>query len=95
MKAVEEYITKKTWRVHENANRIPSIGGLKKIEVICFTETTSFPLLTLTYSKKTGDFVLVIERRFIAQKSTLQALIEALEKVKEVMQNNGMEQIER
>ncbi len=29
MKVVEEYITKKTWRVHENANRIPSIGGLK------------------------------------------------------------------
>jgi len=29
VKAVEEYITKKTWRVHENANRIPSIGGLK------------------------------------------------------------------
>ena len=62
---------------------------LKKIEVICFTETTSFPLLTLTYSKKTGDFVLVIERRFIAQKSTLQALIEALEKVKEVIKGNA------
>jgi len=29
VRAVEEYITKKTWRVHENANRIPSIGGLK------------------------------------------------------------------
>ena len=63
--------------------------GLKKIEVICFTETTSFPLLTLTYSKKTGDFVLTIERRFIAQQSTLQALIEALESVREVMKENG------
>jgi len=61
---------------------------LKKIEVICFTETTSFPLLTLTYSKKTGDFVLVIERRFIAQKSTLQALTEALEKVREVIEDD-------
>jgi len=58
---------------------------LKKIEVICFTETTSFPLLTLTYSKKTGDFVLVIERRFIAHRSILKALIEALEKVREVI----------
>ena len=59
--------------------------------MICFTETTSFPLLTLTYSKKTGDFVLVIERRFIAQKSTLQALTEALEEVKEMMENGEVE----
>ena len=59
---------------------------LKKIEVICFTENASFPLLTLTYSKRTGDFVLAIERRFIAQKSTLQALTEALEEVKEMME---------
>jgi len=51
--------------------------GLKKNEVICFTEITSFPLLTLTYSKKTGDFVLVIERRFIAHYSILKALTEA------------------
>ncbi|UYL64926.1 MAG: hypothetical protein EJNHJLOP_00037 [Methanophagales virus PBV082] len=29
MRVVEEYINKKTWRIHENANRIPSIGGLK------------------------------------------------------------------
>jgi len=63
--------------------------GLKKIEVICFTETTSFPLLTLTYSKKTGDFVLVIERRFIAHRSILKALIEALEKVREVIAKSG------
>ena len=62
---------------------------LKKIEVICFTETTSFPLLTLTYSKKTGDFVLVIERRFIAHRSILKALIEALEKVREVIAKSG------
>ena len=26
---VEEYIEKRTWRINENANRIPSIGGLK------------------------------------------------------------------
>ena len=61
---------------------------LKKIEVICFTETTSFPLLTLTYSKKTGDFVLVIERRFIAHRSTLKALIEALEEMREVIESD-------
>jgi len=68
---------------------------LKKIEVICFTANTSFPLLTLTYNKCTKHFVLAIERRFVTQKSTLQALIEALEKVKEVMQSGEMERIER
>ena len=61
---------------------------VRTYEVICSTSNTSFPLLTLTYSKKTGDFVLVIERRFIAQKSTLQALIEALEKVREVIKSD-------
>jgi len=55
------------------------------VEVICFTANTSFPLLTLTYNKCTKHFVLVIERRFVTQKSTLQALTEALEKVKEVI----------
>jgi len=59
--------------------------SLTEIEVLYLTETTSFPLLTLTYSKNTGDFVLTIERRFIAQKSILQALTEAIEKVKEVI----------
>ena len=29
MKVVDEYVSKKTWRINENANRIPSIGGLK------------------------------------------------------------------
>ena len=69
--------------------------GLMKVQVICFTANTSFPLITLSYNKCTKHFVLAIERRFVTQKSTLQALTEALEKVKEVMQNNGMGQIER
>ncbi len=69
--------------------------GLMKVQVICFTANTSFPLLTLSYNKCTKHFVLAIERRFVTQKSTLQALTEALEKVKEVMQSGEMEQIER
>ena len=69
--------------------------GLMRVEVICFTANTSFPLLTLSYNKCTKHFVLAIERRFVTQKSTLQALTEALEKVKEVMQSGEMEQIER
>ena len=66
-----------------------------RVEVICLTARTSFPLLTLTYNKLTDNFVLTIERKFITQQSTLKALIEALESVKEVMENGGMEQIER
>ena len=69
--------------------------GLMKVEVICFTANTSFPLITLKYNRCTKHFVLAIERRFVTQKSTLQALTEALEKVKEVMQSGEMEQIER
>ena len=61
---------------------------VRTYEVICSTSNTSFPLLTLTYSKKTGDFVLVIERRFIAHRSILKALIEALEKVREVIKSD-------
>ena len=57
-------------------------------EVICSTSNTSFPLLTLTYNKCTKHFVLAIERRFVTQKSTLQALTEALEKAKEVVEND-------
>ena len=68
---------------------------LMRVEVICFTAKTSFPLLTLTYNKLTDNFVLTIERKFITQHSTLKALIEALESVKEVMENGGMGQIER
>ena len=68
---------------------------LVRVEVICLTAKTSFPLLTLTYNKHTDNFILTIERKFITQHSTLKALIEALEKVREVMQNNGMGQIER
>jgi len=56
-----------------------------RVEVICFTANTSFPLLTLSYNKCTKHFVLAIERRFVTRKSTLQALTEALEKVKEVI----------
>jgi len=63
--------------------------GLMRVEVICFTVNTSFPLITLTYNKCTKHFVLAIERRFVTQKSTLQALTEALEKVKEVVRNGG------
>jgi len=69
--------------------------GLMKVQVICLTANTTFPLLTLSYNKCTKHFVLAIERRFVTQKSTLQALTEALEKVKEVMKNGEMEQIER
>ena len=68
---------------------------LMRVEVICLTAKTSFPLLTLTYNKLTDNFVLTIERKFITQHSTLKALIEALESVKEVMENGGMGQIER
>jgi len=63
--------------------------GLMRVEVICFTANTSFPLLTFTYNKCTKQFVLAIERRFVTQKSTLQALTEALEKVKEVIMYEG------
>jgi len=62
---------------------------LVRVEVICLTVNTSFPLLTLTYNKYTKQFVLTIERRFVTQKSTLQALTEALEKVKEVIMYEG------
>ena len=58
---------------------------LMRVEVICFTAKTSFPLLTLTYNKLTDNFVLTIERKFITQHSTLKALIEALEEVREVI----------
>jgi len=68
---------------------------LVRVEVICLTARTSFPLLSLTYNRHTDNFILTVERKFITQQSTLKALIEALESVKEVMQNNGMEQIER
>ena len=61
---------------------------LVRVEVICFTANTSFPLITLSYNKYTKHFVLAIERRFVTQKSTLQALIEVLEKVKEVMKDD-------
>jgi len=64
-------------------------------EVICLTARTSFPLLSLTYNRHTDNFILTVERKFITQQSTLKALIEALESVKEVMENGGMEQIER
>ena len=63
--------------------------GLMKVEVICLTANTSFPLLTLSYNKCTKHFVLAIERRFVTQKSTLQALTEALESVKEVIAHEG------
>ena len=58
---------------------------LMRVEVICLTAKTSFPLLTLTYNKLTDNFVLTIERKFITQHSTLKALIEALEEVREVI----------
>ena len=60
-----------------------------RIEITHRTANTSFPLLTLTYNKYTKQFVLAIERRFVTQKSTLQALTEALEKVKEVIMYEG------
>jgi len=63
--------------------------GLMRVEVICFTANTSFPLLTLSYNKCTKHFVLAIERRFVTQKLTLQALTEALEKAKEVIERNA------
>jgi len=62
---------------------------LVRVEVICFTANTSFPLLTLSYNKLTDNFVLTIERKFITQHSTLKALIEAIESVREVMKENG------
>ena len=58
-------------------------------EMICFTSNTSFPLLTLTYNMCRHEFLLTIECKFITQQSILKALIEALEKVKEVMKENG------
>jgi len=57
--------------------------------VICLTANTSFPLLSLSYNKCTKHFVLAIERRFVTQKSTLRALTEALESVKEVIAHEG------
>ena len=61
---------------------------LMRVEVICFTAKTSFPLLSLTYNKLTDNFVLTIERKFITQHSTLKALIEALRGVEEVVRND-------
>jgi len=61
---------------------------LMRVEVICFTAKTSFPLLTLTYNKLTDNFILTIERKFITQHSTLKALIEALRSVEEVVRND-------
>ena len=48
-------------------------------------------LLTLTYNKHLDMFLLTVEHATIASRRTLQALIEALEKVKEVMQSGEME----
>jgi len=62
---------------------------LVRVEVICFTARTSFSLLSLTYNRHTDNFILTVERKFITQHSTLKALIEALENVREVMKENG------
>jgi len=62
---------------------------LVRVEVICLTARISFPLLSLTYNRHTDNFVLTIERKFITQHSTLKALIEAIESVREVMKENG------
>jgi len=48
-----------------------------------------FSSISLTYNKHTDNSVLTIERKFITQHSTLKALIEALESVREVMKENG------
>jgi len=59
-----------------------------RVEVICLTARTSFPLLSLTYNRHTDNFILTIEREFITQQSTLKALIEALRGVEEVVRND-------
>ena len=64
---------------------------VRTYEVICSTSNRSFPLLTLTYNRCRHEFLLTIERKFITQKSTLKALIEALEKVREVIENGEVE----
>jgi len=61
---------------------------VRTYEVICFTSNTSFPLLTLTYNMCRHEFLLTIECKFITQKSTLKALIEALRGVEEVVRND-------
>jgi len=61
---------------------------LVRVEVICLTARTSFPLLSLTYNRHTDNFILTIEREFITQQSTLKALIEALRGVEEVVRND-------
>jgi len=62
---------------------------LVRVEVICLTARASFPLLSLTYNRHTDNFVLTIERKFITQHSTLKALIEALESVREAVKGNA------
>ena len=62
---------------------------VRTYEVICSTSNTSFPLLTLTYNRYRHEFLLTIECKFITQQSTLQALIEALESVREVVKGNA------
>ena len=62
---------------------------LVRVEVICLTARTSFPLLSLTYNKYTDNFILTVERKFITQPSTLKALIEALKNVEEVVEGNA------
>ena len=61
---------------------------VRTYEVICFTSNTSFPLLTLTYNRCRHEFLLTIECQFITQQSILQALIEALRGVEEVVRND-------
>ena len=46
-------------------------------------------LLTLTYNKHLDMFLLTVEHATIASRRTLQALIEALEKVKEVIERSA------
>ena len=64
---------------------------VRRIEVICSTSNTSFPLLTLIYNRYRHEFVLTIECKFITQLSTLQALIKALRGVEEVIKGGEVE----
>ena len=61
--------------------------GRVRIEAYRDAATISHPLLTFTYNKHLGMFLLTIERMTITQHKTLKALIEVLREMEEVVED--------
>ena len=59
-------------------------GGRVRIEAFR-DATASHPLLTFTYDRHLGMFLLTIERMTITQRATLKALVDVLREVEEVV----------